>query len=373
MKLITFAFALMLATLALAQPEGKKDVFGTSSCMGCHGMNAMGGLGPPIAKTKVIESEFFKTVRSGKGMMPATPADQLSDEDVKAMYAELQGKEWRPEEIPISYKVGSLLTTKNVAKIFLGVFLFSFIFAVKGWLYWLSLAGFKQLKPALSKFGYGRAFGVALKSLVVDGLLVGSLWKKSKHLWAMHGLMLYGMLGLMLSDILMQIFNPTRADLALSSPLKILPITAGLMVLIGVIYVMRRYQKDEYIDNGLTLGRDYLFVTLLFHTVVSGIFTLMINRTTAFGWIMPIYIYHLISISALIISAPFTRFQHAWIVPTMVALTRVTDAVVAAGGDLSLSREPSPGRHHKSVRVAEDVLSQIDGVIEPDIRLRYFP
>jgi hypothetical protein len=182
MKLMTFALVLMLAALTLAQPEGKKDIFGTSSCMGCHGMNAMGGLGPPIARTKVTESEFFKTVRSGKGMMPATPVDQLSDDEVKAMYAELQGKEWRPDEIPISYKVGSLLTTKNVAKIFLVVFLFSFIFAVKGWLYWLSLAGLKQLKPALRKFGYGRAFGVAFKSLVFDGLLVGSLWKKSKHL-----------------------------------------------------------------------------------------------------------------------------------------------------------------------------------------------
>lgn len=341
--------------------------------MGCHGMTAMGGLGPPIARTEVKEEAFFKAVREGKGMMPATTVDQLSDADVREMYRELQGKEWIPEEIPISYRVGGLLTTRNVGRIFLGVFLFSFIFAVKGWLYWLSLAGLKQLKPALKKFGYGRALGVALKSLVLDGLFVQSLWKKSKHLWAMHGLMLYGMLGLMLADILMQIYNPTRADLALSNPLKVLPITSGVMVLLGVLYVMRRYKKDEYIDNGLTLGRDYLFVTLLFHTVLSGIFTLMINRTTSFGWVMPIYIYHLGSISALIISAPFTRFQHAWIVPTMVALTRVTEAVVAAGGDLALSREPSPGRHHKSVRIAEDVLSQIDGATDPDIRLRYYP
>lgn len=365
----------LMATVLTAQdsPVPKKDVFGASACMGCHGMNAMGGLGPPIVKTTIPEDQFFKTVREGKGMMSATPADVMSDADVKAIYTELQSKEWRPEEIPISYKVGALLTTRNVGHIFLGVFLFSTIFAIRGLIYWVKLAGLKQMKPALKRFGIGKAIGIALKSMVLDGFLVRSLWRKSKSRWVMHGLMLYGMCGLALSDILIQIFNPTRAHAALTTPLKILPITAGLMVLAGVLYVMRRYKTDEYIDNGLTLGRDYLFVTLLFHTVLSGIFTLLINRTTSHGWVMPIYLYHLGSISALIISAPFTRFQHAWVVPTMVALTRVTEAVTAAGVDLGFSREPSPGRHHKSLRIAESVIQRVAPELADEVKLRYYP
>lgn len=366
--------AILLASFPAAQAlTPKKDIFGTSSCMGCHGMNGMGGLGPPIAKTKVLEEEFFKIVREGKGMMPATPAEQMSDSDVKEVFAELQAKEWRPAEIPISYKVGALLTTKNVAFIFLVVFLFSAICAIRGLIYWIKLAGLKQMKPALKRFGYGKALGIALTSMFLDGFLVRSLWRKSKHRWAMHGLMLYGMCGLALADVLIQIFNPTRADMALSNPLKVLPIASGLMVLLGIVYVMRRYKTDEYIDNGLTLGRDYLFVTLLFHTVLSGIFTLVINRTTAFGWVMPIYIYHLGSVSALILSAPFTRFQHAWVVPTMVALTRVTEAVTAAGVDLGFSREPSPGRHHKSQRIAEEVIARVAPELAGDVKLRYYP
>ena len=189
----------------------------------------------------------------------------------------------------------------------------------------------------------------------------------------MHGLMLYGMFGLMLADILIQIYNPTRADMALTDPLKILPIVTGMMVLLGVIYVMRRYKTDEFIDNGLTLGRDYLFVTLLFHSVLSGMLTLLINRTTAYGWVMPIYLYHILSIAALIISAPFTRFQHAWVVPIMVALTKVTDAVASSGVDLGFSREPSPGRHHKSLRIAEDVIKQVTSEPATDVRMRYYP
>ena len=247
------------------------------------------------------------------------------------------------------------------------------MFALKGLAFWVRLAGLKQMKPALRKFGMGKAAWVALKSLIVDGLLVSSLWRSSRHRWVMHGLMLYGMIGLFLADVLIQIFNPTRADLALSDPLKVLPIASGVLVLLGVMYVMVRYKTDEYIDNGQTLGRDYLFVTLLFHTVLSGILTLVINRTTAFGWVMPIYLYHLTSVSALLISAPFTRFQHAWVVPVMVALTRVTEAVTAAGVDLGFSREPAPGRHHKSLRIAQDVIGRVAPDLAADTKLRYYP
>ncbi len=374
-KLISIlGLLILIVTISGSQTDlKKKDAFESSSCMGCHGMTAMGGLGPPLAQTKLEQIEFLNTVRNGKGMMPGTPVEQLSNEDAKTIYDDVKARPWNEEQIPLAFKVGSMLTTKNVAKIFLAVSLFSFIFVIRGIAYWVKLAGFKYMKPALRRFGYGKALGVALKSLIFDGLFVGSLWRKSKHLWAMHGLMLYGMIGLATADILMQIFNPTRADLALSNPLKILPIFAGVMVLIGVAYVMKRYKTDEYIDNGLTLGRDYLFVFLLFQTVLSGILTLVINRTTAFGWVMPIYIYHLAFVCALMISAPFTRFQHAWIVPIMVSLTKVTEAVTASGVEIGFLREPSPGRHHKSLRIAEDVVARVYDEPAKEITIRYYP
>ncbi len=362
----------VMVSLAFGQ-EQHADKFDTSSCVGCHGTNGMGGLGPPIAATQIPELRFYDVVRKGKGMMPPTHIEELSDKDLKSIYLELKQKPWISEEIPISYKVGALLTTKNVGRIFLAVFAFSFVFAIYGMICWFRLAGFKYLKPAIMKFGIFRAFKIAITSLLFDGLFVRSLWKKSKHRWFMHGLMLYGMIGLALADILIQIYNPTRAHSELSDPLKILPITAGIMVLVGVIFVMIRYKKDEFIDNGLTLGRDYLFVTLLFHTVISGIFTLAINRSTSHGWVMPIYLYHLVSISALIISAPFTRFQHAWIVPMMVALTKVTEAITKGQVDIGLQREPSPGRHHKSLRIANDVMKKALKEPGENVVLRYFP
>jgi len=368
------ALALLVLVPGLAIAESPtRDVYGTSACMGCHGMSAMGGLGPPIVKPKIEREAFVKVVRNGKGMMPATPASQLSDEDVDEIYRELEAKQWKPDEIPVAFRVGGMLSTRNVAFIFLGASLLSAIFIVRGIAYWVSLAGFKYMRPALRRFGSFKAFGVFVRSLIVDGLLVASLWKSNKHRWFMHALMLYGMIGLALADVLIQIYNPTRADLALSDPLKVLPIVSGIAVLVGVAYVMVRYKTDDYIDNGLTLGRDYLFVTLLFHTVLSGILTLVINRTTAFGWVMPIYIYHLLCVCALFVSAPFTRFQHAWIVPIMVGLNRVTDAVTASGIDIGFVREPAPGRHHKSERIALDVIRRVAPDQADDVKLRYYP
>lgn len=371
--LILATLCLIPAVSAVAAEPDDRDFYGTTSCMGCHGVSAMGGLGPPLAKTKIKIETYTRIVREGKGMMPGTPASELSDEDLAGIYRQLQSMDWKESEIPLSYRIGALLTTRNVARIFLIVFAISAVFAIRGWVKWIRMAGLGHLMPSIRRYGLGRSLGVAIKSLFLDGLLVQSLWRRSKHRWFMHALMLYGMLSLVLADILMQIYNPSRADLALTNPLKLLPIIAGLAVLMGILYVMKRYKTDEYIDNGLTLGQDYLFVTLLFHTVLSGILTLVINRSTAFSWVMPIYIYHLASIAALIISAPFTRFQHAWIAPTMIALTRVTEAISSSGVDINMQREPSPGRHHKSLQIAEDVVKRIAPELARNVKIRYYP
>lgn len=333
----------------------------------------MGGLGPPIAKTKLSFGEFEKTVRTGKGMMPAVSQAQLSDPDLRVVYEELQAKPWEPDQIPIAFKVGRFLSTANVSLIFLAVFGFATIFGIKVWLHWMRISGLWKLWPYLRKLGIVRSAGVALKSLVLDGFFVGSLWKRDRFRWAMHGLILYGFCGLMVADILLSIFNPSRSHLPFTNPLKILPVLSGAAVVSGIFYVMYRYKKDVYVDNGLTLGRDFLFVTLLFHTVVSGFLTVAINRSAAHEYVMPIYLYHLASITLLIATAPFTRFMHAWIVPSLVAVTRLTEAVTESGVEIGFEREPSPGRHHKSQRLVEDLLSTIGEETEGKVTLRYYP
>lgn len=370
-----FLGLVLLSTfVCFARGQGvKADYFSTSSCVGCHGQSAMGGLGPPIANTKLTLEDFTKIVRMGKGMMPGTPEAEISNEKLAAIHSELAAKPVRESQIPLAFRVAQLLTTQNVGRLFLGVFLLSALFAIRGLFYWFRCAGVNQLLPRAMKFGTLKSLAVVIKSLIVDGFFVRSLWLSDRKRWLMHGLMLYGFFGLMLSDILLAIFNPTRGDLPMLHALKLLPVVSGVSVLMGVLYVMVRYRKDSYIDNGLTLGRDFLFVNLLLHTIVSGFMTVTMNRLGITEWIMTIYLYHIGAIVMLILTAPFTRFQHAWVVPIMVSVTRLTDAIAASGQDIGFQREPSPGRHHKSERIAESVLSALGPDYEGDFRLRYYP
>lgn len=349
------------------------DLFSTSSCMGCHGQSAMGGLGPPIAQIKKTPEEFLEIVRKGRGMMPATKVADFTDAQIADIYKEVKAKPWDETQIPIAYKVGRLLSTVNVGILFLFVTAFAFIFGIKVWIYWIKLAAPKQLWPAAMKMGFSKTVGILLKSLVIDGFCVASVWKKDKFRWLMHGLILYGFVGLMTADVLMQIFNPLRSEVPFFSPLKLLPVLSGAAVFTGILYVMFRYKKDEYIDNGLTQGRDFLFLNLLFHTLLSGFMTVTLKRAGITGWVMPVYLYHLASVLTLLATAPFTRFMHVWIAPTMIALTRLQEAVAASGADLGFRREPSPGRHHKSQRIAEDLMKELGPQYTGEVRLRYYP
>lgn len=379
LRVATTAILASLAVFAFGQEsiepmeQPATDHYATSTCTGCHGITGMGGLGPPLAETKLTDEEFLKTVREGKGMMPGTGAAVISDETVTAIREELANRELKEDEIPIAFKVGRVLSTKNVGVIFLVVFVISAIFGFKNLAYWLSLAGLKHLKPAVAKFGRGRAAWIVFKALIVEGFGVASLYKVNKHRWAMHGLMIYGFFGLMAADIWMQIANPARADMGMNSGPKMLATLSGAAVLIGVCYVFWRYKTDKYIDNGVTLGRDFLFVNLLFHTVFSGFLTVAINHAGAADWLMTVYIYHLACITLLILTAPFTRFMHVWVAPSMIAMTRLTEAITKSGVEIGFEREPSPGRHHKTQRIAEQVVTMFDSESSQDVRIRYYP
>lgn len=368
---------LLFVLQAAAQQNGSAptpaELYSDSSCAGCHGPTAMGGLGPPLAETKRSPEEFKKIVREGRGMMPATPPSEMPDEEIAVIHDFVQKTKLDPSQVPMSYKIGQWLSTTHVTVTFTVISLVWLVLTLRVLWYWVDCAGWKQLQPYLRKFGYGRALGVFLRSLIVDGLLVAHLWRRDRFRWAMHALMLYGFLALGLADILMSIFNPMRGTLPITHPLKLLPNLAGLAILIGIIYVRYRYSEDPYIDNGLTLSRDYTFLSLLTWTILTGFLVEGLGYAGAYVFIQPAYILHLSLVAGLFLTAPFTRFQHAFLVPILMALTKVTSQVVYSGVDLGFLSEPSPGRHHKSERIAEDVLQHVAPELASKFRLRYYP
>lgn len=57
-----------------------------NSCASCHGEDFSGGMGPALAGTSLGEEEFTDIVRNGQGSMPAFGEDQVSDEELTALY-----------------------------------------------------------------------------------------------------------------------------------------------------------------------------------------------------------------------------------------------------------------------------------------------
>lgn len=57
-----------------------------SSCASCHGEDFSGGMGPALQGTSLSEDEFTEIVRNGQGSMPEFSEDQVSDEELTAMY-----------------------------------------------------------------------------------------------------------------------------------------------------------------------------------------------------------------------------------------------------------------------------------------------
>jgi mono/diheme cytochrome c family protein len=65
-------------------------VFREKPCAGCHGENAQGDFGPKIAGTELSFEDVHKRVREGEAPMPPFSPEQVSDQDIRDIYAWLQ-------------------------------------------------------------------------------------------------------------------------------------------------------------------------------------------------------------------------------------------------------------------------------------------
>jgi mono/diheme cytochrome c family protein len=75
---------------AAPDPVVGKQVWASKPCIGCHGANAEGGIGPMIAGTPLEFDEVLLRVRTGAAPMPAFAEAEVSDLEVEHIYAWLQ-------------------------------------------------------------------------------------------------------------------------------------------------------------------------------------------------------------------------------------------------------------------------------------------
>jgi mono/diheme cytochrome c family protein len=72
-------------------PAIGQQVWQQKPCMGCHGTNAEGGIGPRLAGTGLSFDQVLLRVRTGAAPMPAFTEDEVSDLEVQHIYAWLRG------------------------------------------------------------------------------------------------------------------------------------------------------------------------------------------------------------------------------------------------------------------------------------------
>lgn len=78
------------AVTAELDPALGRKVWTEKPCIGCHGANAEGNLGPRLAGTRLTFEQVLRRVRTGKTLMPAFAPEQVSDLEVRQIYAWLQ-------------------------------------------------------------------------------------------------------------------------------------------------------------------------------------------------------------------------------------------------------------------------------------------
>ncbi len=91
--LVAYVDSLPTPTSAEMLPAPSPKVAGASvfltNCMGCHGLDARGAVGPGILNTALTLPQFMQQVRNGGGIMPPFTEKQVSDSAARAVYAYL--------------------------------------------------------------------------------------------------------------------------------------------------------------------------------------------------------------------------------------------------------------------------------------------
>jgi mono/diheme cytochrome c family protein len=82
------------ATLAPAgDAAAGRQTWATKPCIGCHGANAEGAIGPKLAGTSLSLDQVVQTVRNGKGgQMPQFSTSVISDKELADIYAWLMSQ-----------------------------------------------------------------------------------------------------------------------------------------------------------------------------------------------------------------------------------------------------------------------------------------
>ncbi len=171
-----------------------------------------------------------------------------------------------------------------------------------------------------SAWKFWKSLGLKSKGFVSD--LIGAIIQILKHSrfyecgenkfrYYAHMLMFYGFIIIGISTIgaLVYLTIYGRLSLPLTNPIKIVGNIGGILLLIGVLWVIsKRLAEKQRI--GSPNYNDWFFMITLLVVAVTGIITESARLLNVAEVAYPMYLIHLIAVFCLLVYAPYSKFAH---------------------------------------------------------------
>jgi len=151
--------------------------------------------------------------------------------------------------------------------------------------------------------------------------------KKVHMPWIIH----FGLaLGYVTMLILVMVFLvPLQAGPEINWSVHIFGYLASIGLLAGTIYFIRHRIKKDEIQYQKSHSTDWLFVTLLFFIVITGIAQHIFHRTGFHEWANVTYVVHLMAVVPWLLRMPFSKWAHIVYRPLAMYFAAIQESAAA--------------------------------------------
>lgn len=202
--------------------------------------------------------------------------------------------------------------------------------------WWRGRAVSERLQRDIYVLGMKTRFAVLLNVIGRDALAVEPLFYHYKKRWSLHFLVFYGFLGLMLTTTLDAILNRSATPLPLDSPIKIIGNVSGLLLLLGATPMLFRRNGSQ--DLHPLSFSDRVFLPVLYLATMTGFVTEGFDYGGIVVAASAFYLAHIAIVTALLVSAPWSRFVHSLQSPYLALHERLRQNLVAKRADIDYKR-----------------------------------
>jgi nitrate reductase gamma subunit len=156
------------------------------------------------------------------------------------------------------------------------------------------------------------AFGeLANRVILQRNVIVDSPWR-----FVAHHMVFWGFVASAVATSLVYVYAPDARPRALLEPAKIAGNIGAILLLVGTTYILGRlWVRPEYRRE--RRRGDAVFLLALFATALTGVVTEWARIATIRELAYGAYVTHMVSVIALLATAPFTHFMHAITTPLL--------------------------------------------------------